>query len=144
MALHFHSNFIVQCPLLYRITLGQHKSDNNNRMIQFTDAFCVLFRYDGTKNIWLQYAADSINRDLIKGQALFDKHVLMTCLDKPLMLCQTLTRKFKIAFSKKRFNFETFATLSRNKRHKQKTNCTGKFASAAHRLSQQCVVMQQR
>ena len=35
----------VQCPPLNRITLGQHKSDNNNRMIQLTDVFCVLFRY---------------------------------------------------------------------------------------------------
>ncbi len=24
------------------ITLGQHKSDNNNQMIQLTDVFCVL------------------------------------------------------------------------------------------------------
>jgi hypothetical protein len=37
---------VVQCPLLNRITLGQHKSDNNNQMIQITDVFCVLLRYD--------------------------------------------------------------------------------------------------
>jgi len=37
--------FLIQCPPLNRITLGQHKSDNNNRMIQLTDVFCVLFRY---------------------------------------------------------------------------------------------------
>ncbi len=30
---------IVQCPPLNRITLGKHKSDNNNRMIQLTDVF---------------------------------------------------------------------------------------------------------
>ena len=34
------------CPLLKRITLGQHKSDNNNRMIQLTDVYCVLFSYE--------------------------------------------------------------------------------------------------
>ncbi len=33
--------FHVQCPPLNRITLGQHKSDNNNRMIQLTDVFYV-------------------------------------------------------------------------------------------------------
>ena len=32
-----------QCPPLKRFTLGQHKSDNNSRMIQLTDLFCVLF-----------------------------------------------------------------------------------------------------
>ena len=32
----------IQCPSLNRITLGQLKRDNNNRMIQFTDFFCVL------------------------------------------------------------------------------------------------------
>jgi hypothetical protein len=32
-----------------RITLDQHKSDNNNLMIQVTDVFCVLLRdIDGT------------------------------------------------------------------------------------------------
>ncbi len=56
----------IQCPSLNRITLSQHRSDNNNRMIQLTDAFCVLLRYNGTSNIWLQYAADSIIRDPIK------------------------------------------------------------------------------
>ncbi len=28
-----------------RITLGQHKGDNNNQMIQLKDMFCVLVRY---------------------------------------------------------------------------------------------------
>ncbi len=55
----------------YRITLGQHKSDNNNRMIQLTDVFCVLLRYNETSNIWLQNAADAINRDPIKRRALY-------------------------------------------------------------------------
>ena len=32
----------LQCPLLNRITLGNHKIDNNNRMIQLTNVFCVL------------------------------------------------------------------------------------------------------
>jgi len=37
--------FLVQCPPLNRITLGQHKIDNINRMIQLTDVFgCSLFR----------------------------------------------------------------------------------------------------
>jgi len=31
--------FQVQCPPLNRITLEQHKSDNNNRMIQLTEVF---------------------------------------------------------------------------------------------------------
>ncbi len=35
---------LTQCPPLNRITLGQHKNDNNNRMIQLTDLFCVLIR----------------------------------------------------------------------------------------------------
>jgi hypothetical protein len=29
---------------LNRITMGQHKNDNNNRMIQLTDEFYVLLR----------------------------------------------------------------------------------------------------
>ncbi len=32
----------IQCPPLNRITLGYHKSDNNNRMIQLSNGFCVL------------------------------------------------------------------------------------------------------
>ena len=44
----------VQCPKLIMITLGQHKSDNNDRMIQLTDVFCILIRYNGTSNICLQ------------------------------------------------------------------------------------------
>ncbi len=41
---------VLQCPPLNRITLGQHESDNNNRMIQITDVFCVLSRYKWTSN----------------------------------------------------------------------------------------------
>ena len=37
----------VQCPPLNTITLSQLKSENNNRMIQLTDVFCVLFSYMG-------------------------------------------------------------------------------------------------
>jgi len=59
----------MQCPPLYGITLGTRKSDNNNRMIQLTNVFCVLLRYNGTSLIWLQYAADSIIRDPIKRRA---------------------------------------------------------------------------
>ena len=32
----------LQCSPLNRITSGQHKSDNNNRIIQITNIFCVL------------------------------------------------------------------------------------------------------
>ncbi len=56
----------VQCLPLNRITLGQYKRDNNNRLIQLTDVSCVMLRYNGTSNIWLQCAADSIIRDPIK------------------------------------------------------------------------------
>jgi hypothetical protein len=30
-----------------RITLGRHKSDNNNQRNQLTEVFCVLLRYKG-------------------------------------------------------------------------------------------------
>jgi hypothetical protein len=43
--IHSKSCFEIQCPPLNRITLGQNKCDNNNRMIQLTDVFCVLLRY---------------------------------------------------------------------------------------------------
>ena len=36
---------VIKWPPLYRITLGQHNSDN--RMIQLTDIYCVLFRHIG-------------------------------------------------------------------------------------------------
>ncbi len=65
---------MVQCPPLNRITLGQHRNDNNNRMIQLTKVSCVLLRYNGTSNIWLQYGADSILRDPIKRRALYMKN----------------------------------------------------------------------
>jgi len=46
----FHRFFVtknhLQCPPLNRITLGQHKSDNYNRMIQLTDLFCVLLTFE--------------------------------------------------------------------------------------------------
>jgi hypothetical protein len=35
---------------LKKITLGQHKRDKNNRMIQLTDVFCVLLRYKWASN----------------------------------------------------------------------------------------------
>ncbi len=37
--------FWIQCPPLNRITLSQHISDNNNRLIKLTGVFCVLLRY---------------------------------------------------------------------------------------------------
>ncbi len=39
------TQLLLQCPPLNRITLGQHKSDNNNQMIQLTDVLRVLLRY---------------------------------------------------------------------------------------------------
>jgi hypothetical protein len=52
-ALYFYTveQFKIQCPLFNRITLDEHKSDNNNQMIQLTLVFCLLFRYNGTSNI---------------------------------------------------------------------------------------------
>ncbi len=50
---------------------AKHKSDNDNQMIQLTDTFCVLFRYNGTSSIVLRYAADSIYCDTIKQRALY-------------------------------------------------------------------------
>jgi len=32
----------MQCPPLKMITLGQHKSENNNQIIQLMDVFFVL------------------------------------------------------------------------------------------------------
>ncbi len=49
---------IKQYLPLNRITLGQHKSVNNNRLIQLNNVICVLFRYNGTSNIWIQQAVD--------------------------------------------------------------------------------------
>jgi hypothetical protein len=45
---------ILQCPPLKRIFLGKYKCDNNNRMIQWTDVFCVLFISYRASNFWLQ------------------------------------------------------------------------------------------
>jgi hypothetical protein len=43
-------DFKIQSPPLNRITLGQHTNDNNNRMIQLTDVFCVMLRYTWASN----------------------------------------------------------------------------------------------
>ena len=59
----------LQHPPLNGIILGQYKSDNINRMIQLTDVFCVLFGFDWTSNISLQYTTDSPFRDLIKQES---------------------------------------------------------------------------
>ncbi len=61
-AVNIKWNIMVQCPPLNRI-IGQHKSDNNNWMIQWTDVFCVLLMYNGISNTWLQYADDYIIHD---------------------------------------------------------------------------------
>ncbi len=44
----------AQCIMKNWQTLGQYKSDNNNRMIQLTDVHCVLLRYKWASNFWLQ------------------------------------------------------------------------------------------
>ncbi len=41
----------IQCPPLNGITLGRHRIDYNNRMIQLTDVFCVLLKYNWANNI---------------------------------------------------------------------------------------------
>ena len=51
--------------------MGQYWNDSNNRMIQLTDVICVLFRYNGTSDFWLQEASDSIISDSIKRRALY-------------------------------------------------------------------------
>ncbi len=42
---------VIQFPPLNRITLGRHKSDNNNRKIKLNNVFCVLFTNNGASNI---------------------------------------------------------------------------------------------
>ena len=44
------STNLLNCPQFNRITLGQHESDNNDRIIQLLDVFCLLFVYNGTSN----------------------------------------------------------------------------------------------
>ena len=44
----------LQCPPLNRITSGQHKCDNNKRMILLTSGFWLLIRHNGVGSIWLQ------------------------------------------------------------------------------------------
>ncbi len=41
------SHLQIQCPPLNRITLGRHRSNNNNRMIQCTDVCYTLFYITG-------------------------------------------------------------------------------------------------
>ena len=40
------------CLPLNRITLGQHETDNNNRMIHSIDVFCLLFWYNDWNCFW--------------------------------------------------------------------------------------------
>ncbi len=42
---HYHCHLLIQCPSLNRIPLAQHKSENNNRMIQSAKIFCVLLKH---------------------------------------------------------------------------------------------------
>jgi hypothetical protein len=71
----YYHIIIIQCPQLNRITLGHHKSNNNNRLIQLTDAFCVLLMYWLANDFWLQLASDSSNRDPIKRRALLQRPI---------------------------------------------------------------------
>jgi hypothetical protein len=50
---HFFQRYLInlQCLPLNIITLGQHQSDNNNRMIQISDVFFVLLKYKRAINI---------------------------------------------------------------------------------------------
>ncbi len=52
-ALYLKFIYSVQCPPLNGITLGRHKRDYNNRMIQLTDVICALFIYNWADIIWL-------------------------------------------------------------------------------------------
>ncbi len=78
---------MIQCLSLKRITLGQHKSDNNNRMIQLIDVFCVLLRYKWASNFWWQQAADSMIRDPIKRRALNSRHPSPSTKKLELYVC---------------------------------------------------------
>ncbi len=49
-----NENLIIQWLQLIRITLGEHKSYNDNQMIPLTDVFCVVLRYKWASNFWLQ------------------------------------------------------------------------------------------
>ncbi len=51
MCFELCDSYDVQCSPLNRLTLGHHKSDNNNRMIQLTDVYCVLLRYRWASNL---------------------------------------------------------------------------------------------
>ncbi len=47
-----YKRVLVKCPPLKRINFGRHKSlDNNIRMIQLTNLFCVLFIYNDVSYI---------------------------------------------------------------------------------------------
>ncbi len=50
--------------------MGHHKNDNNNRMIQYTDSYCLQLKLNTLFD--LQYETDSIIRGQIKLQALDD------------------------------------------------------------------------
>jgi hypothetical protein len=58
-------NFKIQCPPLNGITLGRHRRDNNDRMIQLTDVFCVVFLYN-----WASHLSDKLND--LKNKIFFE------------------------------------------------------------------------
>jgi len=61
---------LIQYLPLNSITLGQHKSDNNKRLIQLT-GLGVQFGFIKISNSWLQKVADSIVDDPIKRRELY-------------------------------------------------------------------------
>ncbi len=63
-------------------------------MIQLTNLFCVLLIYNGTINIWLQYATDSIIRDPIKRRALYIKNGQNMPLKRHV--CKCITNRGKV------------------------------------------------
>ena len=70
----------LTCIVITDNNTSKITSDNNNRMIQLTDVFCVLLSYNGTSYIWIQKAADSNIRDPIKrrGDVLTIKKIWAT------------------------------------------------------------------
>ncbi len=74
-----HNAKVIQCLPLNRITISRLVSDNNNRMIQFTDMFCVLF---GNRNVLVHHISSFSNKKQKKrnffseGRLFFHKSFL--------------------------------------------------------------------
>jgi len=70
---------IIQCPQLNRITLGSHENDNNNRMIQLTDEFFVLY-YNYIKRLILVSVIQSSGRHCILDEHAYQDVILLIFL----------------------------------------------------------------